>query len=99
MIVRVVKMEFKDECVNDFIALFEEKKEKIRSFPGCQYLELLQGLDAKKNVFATYSYWNTEEDLNNYRYSDLFKETWADTKKLFSKKPEAISFKKLHSLD
>ncbi len=99
MIVRVVKMEFKDECVNEFIALFEDKKEKIRSFPGCQYLELLQGLDAKKNVFATYSYWKTEEELNNYRYSDLFKATWADTKKLFSKKPEAISFKKLHSLD
>ena len=99
MIVRVVKMEFKDECVNEFIALFEDKKEKIRSFPGCQYLELLQGLDAKKNVFATYSYWKTEEELNYYRYSDLFKATWADTKKLFSKKPEATSFKKLHSLD
>jgi len=99
MIVRVVKMEFKEECVEDFIALFEDKKEKIRSFPGCQYLELLQGIDAKKNVFTTYSYWKAEDDLNNYRYSDLFKATWADTKKLFSKKPEAISFNKLHSLD
>lgn len=91
-------MEFREECINDFIALFEDKKEKIRSFPGCQYLELLQGLDAKKNIFTTYSFWKTEDDLNNYRYSDLFKETWADTKKMFSKKPEAISFNKLHSL-
>lgn len=92
-------MEFRTECVDEFIALFEEKKEKIRSFPGCQYLELLQGLDAKQNVFATYSYWESEDDLNNYRYSELFKETWAATKKLFSKKPEAISFNKSYSLD
>lgn len=99
MIVRVVKMEFKDEHIETFKKLFEEKKLKIRAFPGCQYLELLQGLDAKKNIFATYSFWASEEDLNNYRYSDLFKETWSETKKLFSKKPEATSFNKLHSLD
>jgi heme-degrading monooxygenase HmoA len=99
MIVRLVKMEFKKECIEDFKALFEEKKEHIRSFPGCQYLELLQGTEAKNNIFTTYSYWESLEDLNNYRYSDLFKETWLATKKMFSKKPEAISFNKLHSIE
>ena len=98
MIVRIVKMEFKKECVDTFKSLFEERKEQIRSFPGCQYLELLQGSEAKTNIFMTYSYWESEEALNNYRYSDLFKETWKETKKLFSKKAEATSFKKLHTL-
>ena len=99
MLIRIVRMTFKEGSREAFLQNFDQNKAFIRNFPGCQYLELLQGLDAKKNVFATYSYWKTEEDLNNYRYSDLFKATWADTKKLFSKKPEAISFKKLHSLD
>ena len=97
MIVRIVKMEFKKESIDDFKALFDSKKILIRSFPGCTYLEFLQGTEAKDNVFITYSHWNSEEDLNNYRYSELFKETWSETKKMFSKKPEAISFQKLHS--
>ena len=99
MIVRIVKMEFKEECVQDFIDLFESKKEEIRSFDGCRYLELLQGTEAKSKVFMTYSYWESEKELNNYRYSNLFEETWALTKKMFARKAEAISFKKLHSLD
>jgi len=85
--------------VETFKALFEEKKHLIRSFPGCNYLELLQGKAARNNVFFTYSYWDSEEDLNNYRYSDLFAETWKSTKALFIKKAEAISLEKIHSLD
>lgn len=99
MIVRIVKMEFEKQYIDAFKLLFEERKEKIRAFPGCQYLELLQGTEAKDNVFVTYSYWNSEDDLNAYRYSELFEETWSKTKVMFSKKPEAISYKKLHILE
>ena len=98
MIVRLVKMQFQSDKVDEFKNLFEERKEKIRSFPGCKYLELLQGLDAKDSVFYTYSYWETEQDLENYRYSDLFKDTWALTKSMFAQKAEAISLHKLHTL-
>ncbi|MBT8232570.1 MAG: antibiotic biosynthesis monooxygenase [Saprospiraceae bacterium] len=98
MIVRIVTMEFKRENIEAFKKVFEEKKERIRSFSGCQYLELLQGTDARNNIFTTYSHWQSEEDLNNYRYSDLFKETWTETKALFSKKAVATSFTKLHTL-
>jgi len=99
MVVRIVKMEFRKEEIKAFIALFEARKEQIRNFPGCTYLELLQGTEAKDNIFVTYSYWETEEDLNAYRYSDLFKQTWAQTKRMFARKPEAISFKKQYVLD
>ncbi len=98
MIVRIVKMEFQPDKIESFKAIFEARKKHIRAFPGCQYLELLQGNAANKSVFMTYSYWDSEEDLNNYRYSELFAETWKETKILFSKKAEAISLSKLHSL-
>jgi len=98
MLVRIVKMEFKPEEVANFIQLFEERKEKIRSFPGCNYLELLQGTDANTTVFMTYSYWDSEDDLNNYRYSDYFAETWKLTKAMFSKRAEALSTQKLYTL-
>lgn len=98
MIVRIVKMEFKADKVEEFTQLFEEKKELIRGFPGCKHLELLQGTAANYSIFMTYSYWESEDDLNNYRYSELFAETWKATKMLFSKKAEAISLNKLHEL-
>ena len=98
MIVRVVRMEFKTEHIDDFKNLFENKKEKIRTFPGCEYLELIQGLDAHSNVFLTYSHWQTEKDLENYRYSELFQATWKETKAMFSAKPSAISTHRLHKL-
>lgn len=98
MMVRLVKMTFKKEKVEDFKNLFEDRKSKIRNFKGCQHLELLQGKHNQSNVFYTYSYWNDEQSLDNYRYSDLFKETWKLTKAMFSDKPEAISLDKLHEL-
>ena len=48
--------------------------------------------------FFTYSYWDSENDLNNYRKSELFNEVWTFTKKLFNAKPEAWSVEKLVSL-
>lgn len=98
MIVRIVKMEFRDDAIDDFKKLFEERKAKIRGFEGCEYLELLQGTGALKNIFYTYSYWQDEASLEKYRYSDLFAETWKLTKAGFSKRAEAISCTKLHKL-
>jgi len=90
MIIRVVKLTFQPEKVSAFLKVFNAKKELIRDFPGCEHLELLRDVNAP-NVYFTYSYWLSEVELNNYRYSELFKETWADTKILFSGKPEAWS--------
>lgn len=98
MLVRIVQLTFEKDKVDTFKALFEEKKSKIRSFDGCHYLELLQGLESKENVFITHSHWESEAHLNAYRHSDLFKETWATTKALFADKPTAISLNKLVEL-
>ena len=90
MIKRLVKMRFRPEEVDKFKSLFNEQKEKIRSFPGCEYLELLQSMDDPQ-VFFTLSFWTEENALNAYRSSSLFKGTWAATKDLFDAKPEAWS--------
>ncbi len=93
MIVRIVKMTFKEENIPLFENIFKEVKEKIRKSNGCRLLELYQ--DVKDpNVFFTYSYWEEEADLNRYRNSDLFAKVWAETKVLFDAKPEAWSTRK-----
>ena len=98
MIVRIVEMSFKQEHVEDFKLLFDERKEKIRSFPGCLYLELLQGTLAETTTFTTYSHWESEQALENYRYSELFADTWKKTKSMFSDKARAKSYERLHKL-
>ena len=72
-------------------------KEKIRNAPGNRLLELYQDKD-NPDLFFTYSYWDTVEDLENYRKSELFDGIWSFTKKLFNAKPEAWSVDKLVSL-
>jgi heme-degrading monooxygenase HmoA len=79
------------------MANFELMKAHIRNAPGNRLLELYQD---KNNpcVFFTYSYWDSESDLDKYRNSALFDEIWTFTKKLFNAKPEAWSVDKLVSL-
>lgn len=97
MLVRIVKMSFHEDKIPDFLENFALIKEKIRSAAGNQFLELYQDKH-NKGIFFTYSYWDSENDLNNYRDSELFNEVWTFTKKLFNAKPEAWSVDKLVSL-
>ncbi|UMB55089.1 antibiotic biosynthesis monooxygenase [Lutibacter sp. A64] len=90
MFVRIVKMGFEASKVEIFLQNFNNNKEKIRNSNGCRLLELYR--DKKEpTLFFTYSYWETEQDLENYKNSELFKNVWAKTKILFNKKPEAWS--------
>jgi len=91
-------MNFQPEKVDEFLSNFEANKAKIRAFKGCQFLELYRDQN-NRSIFFTYSYWNSEEDLNTYRHSALFKSVWSKTKPLFSAKPEAWSVDKLASLN
>lgn len=97
MFVRIVKMSFHQEHVKTFLSIFEEKKIFIRAFEGCRLLELYQDKN-NPDLFFTYSYWDSPQDLENYRNADLFKEVWTKTKALFNAKPEAWSVDKKISL-
>ena len=97
MFVRIVKMSFDSTKIKHFKSVFDTHKIAIRNFPGCQFLELYQDKN-KPNIFFTYSYWNNETDLENYRTSELFKNVWSKTKVLFNDKPQAWSVDKIVSL-
>lgn len=98
MFTRIVKLEFKEENIPTFLSDFELFKVRIRAFPGCQSLKLLQD-KSDKSIFFTYSIWQSEEDLEAYRNSSLFGEVWPRTKKLFRDKPMAWSVDCIQSLD
>ena len=97
MLVRIVKLSFHQDKIPAFLENFELVKNQIRNFPGNRLLELYQD-KTNASIFFTYSYWESEEDLENYRKSELFTEVWDFTKQLFNDKPEAWSVDKLNSL-
>ena len=97
MLVRIVKMTFSAEKTDEFEIRFHKIKHKILEFEGCELLELYRD-KRNSNIFFTYSYWQSEGNLNQYRNSEFFKEVWSDTKKMFSEKPEAWSVDKIVSL-
>ena len=96
-LIRVVRMTFRPEVVPAFLENFEAHKILIRNFPGCRHLELWQD-ENEKNIFVTYSHWESEAALNQYRDSQLFKSVWSFTKTLFSEKPQAWSTKKIQEV-
>ena len=87
-------MEFKTDKIANFRDLFEKAAPQIKAFEGCHFVELYQDKNYP-HIFFTYSHWKNSEALENYRMSDFFKTTWANTKVLFSNKPEAWSVDKV----
>ena len=97
MFVRIVKMSFHKKHIDEFSSMFEAKKAFIRASKGCELLELYQDKN-NPEIFFTYSYWENEQDLENYRNSELFKDVLAKTKVFFNDKPLAWSVDKKVSL-
>ncbi|MGK0413448.1 MAG: autoinducer 2-degrading protein [Polaribacter sp.] len=97
MFVRIVKMSFHQKYIQEFLEMFEEKKQLIRNSDGCNLLELYQDKN-NPEIFFTYSYWENESNLEHYRNSELFKGTWKQTKRYFNDKPLAWSVHKKVSL-
>lgn len=83
MITRIVQLTFQEHLVDEFLAGFETTGPKIRAFDGCHGVDLVQDM-YRPYVFFTISKWETEDDLEAYRKSDLFRSTWKKTKVLFS---------------
>ena len=95
MIIRIVKLTFKQDHVDEFLALFDVAKEKILSFEGCIELELLRD-KAEPNVFFTHSVWKADEYLQEYRSSKIFGTYWVEVKKMFMTKAEAWSLNSIY---
>jgi len=94
MITRIVRMKVAPENVITFQNYFKESFTKIRNFSGCCDLSLHTDIN-DKGVVITFSRWESEAHLNDYRDSDVFKSTWEKVKPLFIAKPEAFSMEEL----
>ena len=93
MIVRIVKLSLAPEKVGQFLKSFDDVKDRIRSFQGCRHMELLTDRENSGVVF-TYSTWDGITDLENYRNSELFRNTWLVVKPMFIAKAEAWTVNK-----
>jgi heme-degrading monooxygenase HmoA len=93
MITRIVKLAIApgSEQGTEFERIFASSKAKIAAQPGCFGVKMLRG----EGHYFTYSTWNAEADLNQYRKSELFREVWPRTKALFYNKPEAWTLEEL----
>jgi (4S)-4-hydroxy-5-phosphonooxypentane-2,3-dione isomerase len=90
MITRLVKLSLDPGSIDDFLKLFGSVQKEIADFPGCRGVKLLRD-SMETNVYFTYSIWESDSDLGNYRHSELFKATWKQAKKCFSAPAQAWS--------
>lgn len=97
MIIRWVKMTFHEQEVEAFLAMLAGRQDRIRNFPGCLYLEVVQDIHYP-NIIFSHSHWKDEAALHAYRHSDFFKETWSMTKPRFTAPAQAWSVRRLHEL-
>lgn len=93
MLVRIVKLTFKQDCIADFLQIYEGHREDIKSFDGFSSIELFKE-KSHPQVLFTHSIWVDEAALENYRASAYFRDIWLRTKILFSAKAEAWSLEK-----
>jgi autoinducer 2-degrading protein len=98
MVTRIVKMSFDKSNAAQFLEIFNEHREQIRSAEGCSYLELWQTEESDLTLFFTHSKWESEDFLNNYRHSEIFKIVWPKTKVLFNAPPQAWTVNSLVTL-
>ncbi len=90
MITRIVQLEFQEDKVEDFLRFFDEIKDLVNNFPGCCGMKLYQDIQ-RPTIIITYSHWENEEALNNYRNSEIFGNVWPVIKPWFGGKPQAWS--------
>lgn len=89
MIVRLVAMRFEPGKGQEFLRIFTEVSNGIRSQRGCLYLALLQ---STPDDFVTVSHWQGPEDLDAYRHGELFRSVWPRLKAMFREPAWAESF-------
>lgn len=88
MITRLVKLTLQPGKAWEFENLFYQSKPLIENFDGCQKTDLFK-VAGTNNGYFTISYWSSEQHLENYRNSELFKNVWSKVKPLFSEKADA----------
>ena len=91
MITRIVKLSLDLKNISAFKTIFELNRVNISNQKECTLLELFQDIENPCIFFL--STWNSVNELNIYRNSELFQEIWKEIKILFNNKPKAWTTK------
>jgi autoinducer 2-degrading protein len=87
---RVVKLTLDPQYIADFKQVFSRHQQHIAQMKGCLSLQAFQD-NKEPHIFFTISHWENEHALDNYRYSEFFKNLWATVKPMFTAKAMAHS--------
>lgn len=98
MVKRIVIMELLPDKEGLFLDIFDQVKKQIRAQEGCRGLEILKSEEDGRISLWTISLWKDESDLERYRSSTLFKQTWSEVKPLFSGKARAWTLTSIETL-
>ena len=90
MITRIVKLEFEQDKIDNFLQFFDTIKHQVNTFPGCYGMKLYQDID-RPTIVMTYSHWENQKALDAYRKSETFGTIWPKIKPWFADKPQAWS--------
>lgn len=90
-ILRVVRMTLVPSEVENFKSHFSCIQSEIVAMPGCRSVHLCVDKDAPHRL-TTFSIWDSEMDLNNYRKSEWFGQIWPQTKAKLERPAEATTY-------
>lgn len=88
MITRIVKLSFEPNQIEAFLDIFAQHALNMQEVAGCVSLQLLRD-EAEPHLFFTISVWRDTHYLEQYRQSELFKNTWFKVKLMFRDRPQA----------
>ena len=95
MITRIVMLNFQPDRVDEFLEIFNQNKQVLAKSDGCIRLEIFKST-GDTDTYVTISNWQSEEHLEMYRQSELFKDIWSKVKPLFNNKAQAWTLNTLN---
>ena len=95
MITRIVMLNFQPDRVDEFLEIFNQNKQVLAKSDGCIRLEIFKSTN-DTDTYVTISNWQSEEHLEMYRQSELFKYIWSKVKPLFNNKAQAWTLNTLN---
>lgn len=88
-------MTVKDEASKAaFAKIYANRNPFTKKVKGCLEVKVMKDAD-HDDVIYTVSLWEAKEDLEAYRNSNYFAETWPMVKKQLAKRAEAFSLEEL----
>ena len=84
-----------DVSSDEFLEIFNQNKQVLAKSDGCIRLEIFKSTNDTDTYF-TISNWQSEDHLEMYRQSELFKDIWSKVKPLFNNKAQAWTLNTLN---